>query len=129
MPCIIATSQVPIVVLRLRPARAACYCTFYLHHFASHTCSCHSCAQHSAKVASSTPVWDGVASMVAVSITALSAILLWDVWFQVLIEDAEFIMNRAAAGEVSWDDIRPQLAKKYEQAGLTDVAEFAYAVR
>lgn len=50
-------------------------------------------------------------------------------WLQVLIEDAEFIMNRAAAGEVSWDDIRPQLAEKYEQAGLRDVAEFANAVR
>ncbi|KAL3150032.1 hypothetical protein ABBQ38_013385 [Trebouxia sp. C0009 RCD-2024] len=48
---------------------------------------------------------------------------------QVLIEDAEFIMNRAAAGEVSWDDIRPQLAEKYEQAGLSDVAEFANAVQ
>lgn len=50
-------------------------------------------------------------------------------WLQVLIEDAEFIMNRAAAGEVSWDDIRPQLAEKYQQAGLSDVAEFANAVR
>ena len=48
---------------------------------------------------------------------------------QVLIEDAEFLMNRAAAGEVSWDNVRPQVAEKYEQAGLTDVAEFANAVR
>ena len=48
---------------------------------------------------------------------------------QVLIEDAEFLMNRAAAGEVSWDDVRPQIAEKYEQAGLKDVAEFANAVR
>ena len=43
---------------------------------------------------------------------------------QVLIEDAEFLMNRASAGEVSWDEIRPQLADKYQQAGLPDVAEF-----
>lgn len=48
---------------------------------------------------------------------------------QVLIEDAEFLMNQAAAGEVSWDDVRPQIAEKYEQAGLKDVAEFANAVR
>ena len=46
-----------------------------------------------------------------------------------LIEDAEFLMNRAAADEVSWDDVRPQIAEKYEQAGLKDVAEFANAVR
>ena len=43
---------------------------------------------------------------------------------QVLIEDAEFLMNRASAGEVSWDEIRPQLADKYHQAGLPEVAEF-----
>ena len=43
---------------------------------------------------------------------------------QVLIEDAEFMMNRASAGEVSWDEIRPQLADKYQLAGLPDVAEF-----
>ncbi len=43
---------------------------------------------------------------------------------QVLIEDAEFLMNRASAGEVSWDEIKPQLADKYQQAGLPDVAEF-----
>lgn len=43
---------------------------------------------------------------------------------QVLIEDAECIMNQAAAGELSWDEIRSQLAEKYEQAGLREVAEF-----
>ncbi|DBA77568.1 TPA: hypothetical protein ACH3X1_009374 [Trebouxia sp. C0004] len=43
---------------------------------------------------------------------------------QVLLEDAEFLMNRASAGEVSWDEIRPQLADKYRQAGLPDIAEF-----
>ena len=48
---------------------------------------------------------------------------------QVLIEDAEFLMNRAAAGEVSWDDVRPQVAEKYEQADLKDVAEFVNAVQ
>ena len=41
-----------------------------------------------------------------------------------LIEDAEFLMNRAAAGEHSWDEIRPQLAELYEQAGLQSVATF-----
>lgn len=46
-----------------------------------------------------------------------------------LIEDAEFLMNRAAANELSWDEIRPQIAEKYEQAGLKEVAEFANAVR
>ena len=48
---------------------------------------------------------------------------------QVLIEDAEFLMNRAAAGEVSWDDVRPQVAEKYEQADLKDVAEFVNVVQ
>ena len=33
-------------------------------------------------------------------------------------------MNQAAAGELSWDEIRSQLAEKYEQAGLREVAEF-----
>ena len=46
-----------------------------------------------------------------------------------LIEDAEFLMNRAAAGEVSWDDVRPQVAEKYEQADLKDVAEFVNVVQ
>jgi len=47
----------------------------------------------------------------------------------VLVEDAEFLMNRASAGEISWDDIRPQLADKYQQAGLSDIAGFANAVQ
>ena len=52
-----------------------------------------------------------------------------NVLLQVLIEDAEFLMNRVAAGELSWDDVRPQIAEKYEQAGLREVAEFANAVQ
>ena len=48
---------------------------------------------------------------------------------QVLIDDAEFLMNRAAAGEFSWDDIRSQIAEKYEQAGLPDIAALAGAVQ
>lgn len=46
---------------------------------------------------------------------------------QVFIEDAEFLMNQAAAGELSWDEIRPQLADKYAQAGLREVANFVNA--
>lgn len=48
---------------------------------------------------------------------------------QVLIEDAEFLMNRASAGELSWDEIRPQLADKYQLAGLPEIADFANAVQ
>lgn len=51
------------------------------------------------------------------------------VWLQVLIEDAEFLMNRASAGELSWDEIRPQLADKYQLAGLPEIADFANPVQ
>ena len=47
---------------------------------------------------------------------------------QVLIEDAEFLMNRVSAGEFGWDEIRPQMAELYEQAGLKDIAKFANAM-
>ena len=48
---------------------------------------------------------------------------------QVLLEDAEFLMNRVSAGEVTWNEVRPELAVKYEQAGLSDVAAFVAAMQ
>lgn len=42
-------------------------------------------------------------------------------------DEAAHLLNRAAAGEVAWDDIRGALAEEYMAAGLTDVARFALA--
>ena len=58
-----------------------------------------------------------------------SIIFLFPACLQVLIDDAQFLMNLAAAGEHSWDDIRPQIADKYQQAGLLELADFANAVQ
>lgn len=47
---------------------------------------------------------------------------------QVLIEDADFAMNRVAAGEASWNDIKSQISDKYQEAGLQELAKFVLAV-
>ena len=43
------------------------------------------------------------------------------------VELAEHLLNRAAAGECGWDDVRPAVAAKYADAGLVDVARFILA--
>lgn len=42
-------------------------------------------------------------------------------------EEADWLMNAAAAGEVSWDDIRGGVADRYAAAGLSEVADFIRA--
>ena len=43
---------------------------------------------------------------------------------QLQLDEAEWLMNRAAAGEASWEEIRDPLAQAYSRAGLNDVARF-----
>jgi hypothetical protein len=43
---------------------------------------------------------------------------------QELMEAAGWLLNRAAAGEASWDDVRGEVAEKYKAAGCRDVAMF-----
>jgi hypothetical protein len=43
------------------------------------------------------------------------------------LEEAGWVMNRAAAGEVSWDAIRGAVASKYADAGLVGAADFVLA--
>lgn len=47
--------------------------------------------------------------------------------WQEAIDQAEFLMNRAAAGEVTWDSIRDGLAEQYVTAGKREVADFIRA--
>lgn len=42
-------------------------------------------------------------------------------------EEADWLMNYAAAGEAGWDDIRAAVADRYAAAGLTEVAYFIRA--
>ena len=42
-------------------------------------------------------------------------------------EEADWLMNTAAAGEASWDSIRAAVADRYAAAGLTEVADFIKA--
>ena len=42
-------------------------------------------------------------------------------------EEADWLMNTAAAGEASWDSIRGAVADRYAAAGLTEVADFIKA--
>ena len=42
-------------------------------------------------------------------------------------EEADWLMNAAAAGEASWDDIRGAVADRYAAAGLREVADFIRA--
>lgn len=42
-------------------------------------------------------------------------------------EEADWLMNSAAAGEASWDDIRAAVADRYAAAGLREVADFIRA--
>jgi hypothetical protein len=46
---------------------------------------------------------------------------------QVLMEEAEHLMNRAAAGECGWEAVRGGVAATYREAGLSDVANFVAA--
>ncbi|KAI3431528.1 hypothetical protein D9Q98_004578 [Chlorella vulgaris] len=46
---------------------------------------------------------------------------------QLEIEEADWLMNAAAAGETGWDAIRPAVADRYAAAGLTGVADFIRA--
>ena len=46
---------------------------------------------------------------------------------QVAMDNADFLLNRVAAGEGTWDDVRRPLAEKYAEAGLTSVADFVLA--
>ncbi len=39
-------------------------------------------------------------------------------------DEADFLLNRVAAGEGDWDSIRQPLADKYREAGLSAVADF-----
>ena len=43
-------------------------------------------------------------------------------------EEADWLMNTAAAGEASWDDVRGAVADRYTAAGLREVADFIRAV-
>lgn len=43
---------------------------------------------------------------------------------QVHMDEASHWMNRAAAGEVAWDEVRGQVAEEYRAAGLPEVAAF-----
>ena len=49
------------------------------------------------------------------------------VTLQIAVDQAEFLMNRVAAGEASWDDIREELAAHYSSAGFINVADFIRA--
>lgn len=40
------------------------------------------------------------------------------------LDDASWLLNRPAAGEASWDDIKEELASKYKEAGLSFVGDF-----
>ena len=42
-------------------------------------------------------------------------------------DEAEYLMNRVAAGEAAWDDIREDLAAQYSAAGFINVADFITA--
>ena len=42
-------------------------------------------------------------------------------------EEADWLLNTAAAGEASWDDVRRPVAERYAAAGLTQVADFIRA--
>lgn len=46
---------------------------------------------------------------------------------QLAILEAEKLMNRVAAGELQWDDIRQELAEKYLQGNQKVVADFIKA--
>ncbi len=46
---------------------------------------------------------------------------------QMAIDEAELLMNRVAAGEGDWDDIRPELARRYAEGGQQVVADFIQA--
>jgi len=46
---------------------------------------------------------------------------------QIAIDEAELLMNRVAAGEAQWDDIRADLADRYAQGGQNVVADFIKA--
>jgi hypothetical protein len=46
---------------------------------------------------------------------------------QMLMDEADWLMNKAAAGEARWDEIRGELAESYSKAGLSDVARFILA--
>jgi hypothetical protein len=43
---------------------------------------------------------------------------------QVAMDEADFLLNRVAAGEGDWDSVRKRLAEKYREAGLSGVAQF-----
>lgn len=43
------------------------------------------------------------------------------------IVDAEILMNRVAAEELQWDDIRAELAEKYLQGGQRVLSDFIKA--
>ena len=46
---------------------------------------------------------------------------------QIAIDEAELLMNRVAAGEGQWDDIRGELAECYTKGGQQVVADFIRA--
>jgi hypothetical protein len=56
---------------------------------------------------------------------ALSAVHVADK--QKEMEEADWLMNTAAAGEATWDSIRAAVADHYAAAGLTEVADFIKA--
>ncbi len=47
---------------------------------------------------------------------------------QVAVSKAEHLMNRVAAGEASWDDIRSDLAAQYLKAGVQTSANLVQAL-
>lgn len=46
---------------------------------------------------------------------------------EIALEAADVLMNMCAAGERAWDDIRPELADRYQDAGFPSVADFIRA--
>lgn len=47
---------------------------------------------------------------------------------QQCLDEAAHALNKASAGEATWDEIRPLLEEQYEKAGLVDVARFVALV-
>ena len=43
---------------------------------------------------------------------------------QLALEEAQFALNRVAAGEATWDEVRPKIVTNYRIAGLARVADF-----
>ena len=46
---------------------------------------------------------------------------------QIAMDEADFVLNRVAAGEAEFDQITEELAATYEKAGLAELAGFVTA--